>query len=188
MAKGSNSSSKAVLSSPDRMWWERAGSSLWNEEFQKLVCSAALEADRPEPNSEPSSGRMSSYPSTMGSRAFISETTTTSEEGSGKKVQSGVKQNHWILYEMLWNYCTITRAFLSMKKCMSRKKPHLHEIVNKANVFNLEAAMKFFNQSCVGVVMIWKTRRRSSRSSTISSSVSRAAAFGASFKWSSLFF
>jgi hypothetical protein len=83
---------------------------------------------------------------------------------------------------------------------MSRKKPHLHEIVNKANVFNLEAAMKqmfersksrgrvaphigdwdptfalrcagleganketemkFFNQSCVGVVMILEDKEK----------------------------
>jgi len=135
MAKGSISFSKAV---PEKMWWECADSSLWNEEFQKLVCNAALEADSSEPNSDSSVG---SFSSTMGSRAFISETTATAEEGSsGKKVKSGVKQNHWALYEMLWNYCAITRAFLSMKKSMAGKKPHLQEIVNKAN--SLEAAMK----------------------------------------------
>jgi len=140
MAKGSISFWKAVVPSPKKMWWECVDSSLWNEEFQKLVCTAALEADSSEPNSDSSLG---SWSSTMGSRAFIIENTTTAEEGSsGKKVQSGVKQNHWILYEMLWNYCAITRAFLSIKKRMYRKKPDVHASVNKANVFNLETAMK----------------------------------------------
>lgn len=137
------SSSNKQSSPNSRMWWGLSDHAGWNTAFEALVDSADLKNV---------SGSFSSS-SSMGSRAFISESTTCgpSEEGKKLKVSGGAKKNHWCLYEILWNYCAITRALVSMKEALPKNKQHLHKICNQANIFNLELAIsEIFERASAG--------------------------------------
>lgn len=152
MCSSKQQSSSAAVVAPrpkGAMWWEHFNTADWNAAFEKYVASGVSTKKQPASSSETSNGSMSdssSCSSVGSSRAFINKITNGDckqpEEGK-LKVSSGARQNHWFLYEILWNYCGITRAFVAMKNNMSKKEQrNLNKIINKANGFNLELAVE----------------------------------------------